>query len=34
MSARLGREQLLDPTLVVDANLNPALVAGIARLKP
>ena len=34
MSARLGREQLLDPTLVVDANLNPALVAGVARLEP
>ena len=34
MSARLGREQLLDPTLVVDANLSPALVAGVARLEP
>jgi len=32
MSARLGREQLLDPRLSVDADLHPALVAGVSAL--
>lgn len=30
MSARLGRQQLLDSRLVVDADLHPALLAGVA----
>ncbi len=32
MSAQLGREQLLDPRLAVDADLHPAFLAGVARL--
>ena len=32
MSARLGREQLLDPRLSVDADLHSALVAGVSAL--
>jgi len=34
MSARLGRQQLLDSKLIVDTDLHPTLMAGIARLKP
>ena len=34
MSAQLRRERLLDPKLVVDTDLHPALVAGVARLEP
>jgi hypothetical protein len=34
MSPQLRREQLLDPKLVVDADLHPALLAGVARLEP
>ena len=32
MSARLGREQLLDPRLSVDADLHSAFVAGVSAL--
>jgi hypothetical protein len=32
MSARLGRAQLLDPRLVVDADLHPVFRAAVARL--
>jgi hypothetical protein len=32
MSARLGRRQLLDPKVVVEADLQGALLAGVARL--
>ena len=33
MSARLGRAQLLDPTLFVDADLHPAFRAGVAAIR-
>jgi hypothetical protein len=33
MSARLGREQLLDPKLVLDADLHPAFRSGAAAIR-
>jgi hypothetical protein len=33
MSAQLRRERLVDPKLVVDADLRPAFLAGVARLQ-